>query len=559
MTIIRNEIPRKAGPGEVVALDIEMFGQDLGHLHRPIGKFACMSIQFDGEEEVYQIYNPDQLTPTFENLKDAEWVFHNALYDLRQLRRFSNHPTLFPSSSRYLHDTMLMEKVLFGGYYSDFRLNDLARRYFDIYMEKETREEFETVDEMSGQMKQYAANDVTITLMARKKQLEIATSSDLHVYRDIDMPMIWVVLDMQPVRVDYQRWAKMAPEFEKRGREIEAELGVNVMSPKQVKAFLAEHKISVDSTGEEVLSEYEGVDVVDKILDARKNRTASSKYGEKWLASFVEDGGLVYADWKITTAETGRMSCANPPLQGIPVRKLPIFRELFIPQHDVIYAPDVSQQEPRILAYLSQDANLLKAVRNNESVHLYVARMLYDDPTIEKGEDWRYKDGKAISLGISYGLTAKGTAKKTGHSVAESEKLIRTYFDRFPDVENYISRQRTKAMRKGYVETVAGRRIWLNLYNFQWENNAINAPIQGSAADFTKIWGAGIWRRCKDRGIPFPVTMFIHDEIVMDVKKEHFEEIQKINAEAVAEAGEMFTGVPFVFDGNFGSTWACHK
>jgi len=559
MTTIRNEIPRIAQPGEAVALDIEMFGQESDKLHRPTGNFACLSIQFDGEDEVYQIYSVDQITPTLENLKDAEWVLHNALYDFRQLRRFTNHPTLWPTATRRVHDTMLMEKVLWGGYYSDFRLNDLARRYFDLHMEKETREQFELATEMTEQMKQYAAYDVTVTLMARKKQLEIASSSDLRVYYTIDMPMIWVVLDMQPVKVNVERWAQIAPEFEKRGREIEAELGVNVMSPIQVKAFLEKHRINVDSTAEEVLEEYEDRDFVAKILEARKNRTASSKYGEKWLSKFVEDGGLVYADWKITTAETGRMSCSNPPLQGIPVRKLPLFRELFIPQNDIIYAPDVSQQEPRILGYLSQDKNLLKAFESNESIHVYVARMLYNDPTIEKGEDWRYKDGKAISLGISYGLTPKGTAKKTGHTIEESEKLIRTYFDRFPDVENYIVQQRTKAMRKEYVETVSGRRIWLNMHNFQWENNAINAPIQGSAADFTKVWGAEIWRRCKSEGIPFPVTMFIHDEIVMDVKKEYFDDIQRINTEAVQEAAKLFPGIPFVFDGNYGDTWACHK
>lgn len=558
MITIHNEIPRVAGPGEVVALDVEMFGQEDKRLHRPTGTFACLSIQFEGEDEVYQIYRPEEVTPTMENLKEGLWVFHNALYDLRQLRRFSNHPSLFPTKTVPIYDTMLMEKDLWGGYYSDFRLNDLARRYLDIYMEKETREEFESMDEMSEQMKQYAAYDVTVTLQCRKKQLEF--DRDFSVYWNIDMPMIWVALDMQPVKVDKERWAAMAPEFERRGREIEQELGVNVMSPQQVKAFLHKSGIEVESTGEEVLEEFEGNEVVDKILEARKNRTASSKYGAKWLESFVEYGDLVYADWRVTTAETGRMSCANPPLQGIPARKLPVFRELFIPQNDVIFAPDVSQQEPRILGYLSNDKNLLQAFLNNESIHVYVARMIFDDPTIEKGEDRRYKDGKAISLGISYGLTPKGTARKTGHTVEESEKLIRAYFNRFPDVENYIVSKRSVASKRGYVETVAGRRIFINLYSFQWGNNAINAPIQGSAADFTKVWGAEIWRSCKRDGIPFPVTMFIHDEIVMDVKNEHLEAIKKINADAIQEAGKMFPGIPpFAYEENLGENWACHR
>lgn len=557
MITIRTELPRKAKAGEPVALDIEMFNQEDKRLHRPTGTFACISIQYEGEDEVYQVYDETQITEVMERVQDGLWVLHNAIYDLRQLRRYSNHPALHPTKTIPIYDTFLVEKVLWGGYYNDFGLNHLARRYFDIYMEKETREQFESAVEMSEQMKQYAAFDVTVTLMARRAQL--ALERDLTVYWDIDMPMIWVLLDMQPVKVNKEKWSKRAPEFERRGREIEAELGINVASPQQVKKFLNEHKIPVESTGEEVLSEYEGNELVDKILEARKYRTASSRYGVKWLESFVEEGDLVYADWRATTAETGRMSCLNPPLQQVPARKMPEFREFFIPNNDVIFAPDVSQQEPRILGFLSQDKNLLKAFDNNESIHLYVARLLYDDPTIQKGEDWRYKDGKAISLGISYGLTAKGTAKKTNHTIEESEKLIRTYFDRFPDVENYIIRQRTLALKREFVTTVAGRRIWLNMYNYQWENNAINAPIQGSAADFTKVWGAEIWRLCKKEGIPFPVTMFVHDEIVMDVKKEYFEDIKRINAEAVAKAGEMFPGIPFTFEENFGDTWACHK
>jgi len=287
-------------------------------------------------------------------------------------------------------------------------------------------------------------------------------------------------------------------------------------------------------------------------------RTAVSKYGVKWVESFVEEGDLVYSDWKITGAETGRMSASNPPLQGIPARKLPEYRELFIPQHDYIFAPDVSQQEPRILAYLSQDKNLLTAVRNNDSVHVYVARMIYDDPTIVKGDDYRYKDGKAISLGLSYGLTPQGVANKTNHTLGEAEKLVHTYFQRFPDVENYIIRQRTLAMKRGYVETVAGRRMWLNMYGYQWKNNAINSPIQGSAVDFTKVWGYTIWKMCKQENIPFPITMWVHDEIVMDVEKQYLERIKEINRIAIDKAAEMFPGVPFSVDENTGENWSCH-
>ena len=555
MITIRNEIPRVAQPGEVVALDIEMFGQEEKKLHRPTGNFACLSVQFEGEDDVYQIYDTGELAQTFDNLKNGLWVLHNAIYDFRQLRRWENKH-LYPTETRPVYDTMLVEKVLWGGYYDSFRLNDLARRYLDILMEKETREQFELATEMTEEMKQYAALDVTVTLAVRRAQL--ALDRDLTVYWEIDMPMIWVLLDMLPVHVDVEKWGAEALKFEELAKEVEGSLGVNVMSWVQVKEFLHKHGIDVPSTGQEILEEYEGNEYIDKILEARMYRTAVSKYGRKWIEKFVEEGDLVYADWKPTTAETGRMSASNPPLQGIPAKKLPIYRTFFTPNNDIMFAPDISQQEPRILGYLSKDAGLLKAFVDNESIHVYVAREIYDDPTLEKGEDVRYKYGKAISLGIGYGLTAEGIARKTGLSVDESTKLRMKYFKRFPDVENYMLRMRTLALRREYVETVAGRRVWLNMHNYQWENNAINSPIQGSAVDFTKTWGIGIWRACKKEGIPFPICMFVHDEIVMDVKQEYFEGIKRINAAAIAKAAEMFPGIPFTFDENFGDNWACH-
>jgi DNA polymerase-1 len=534
-----------------------MFQQEENRLHRPTGKFACISIKFRGDEDTYQIYDTDQIAPALELLRDGLWVGHNLIYDLRQLRRWCKSDLLFPTETRPLWDTMLVERVLWSGYYNDFGLKDCMRRYFDVYMEKETREQFITMDYMTQEMKDYAALDVEDTLRVQEAQRN--ENRNLDVYWKIDVPMIWVALDMIPVKVDRANWGPMAARFVEMGKEIENELGLNVYSSQKVKEYLDRKGIKVESTGAEILEEYEGNEIIDKILLARRYRKAASTYGQNWLDQFAEEGDLVYGDWKVTGAETGRMSCSNPSLQNIPARKLPQYRELFISNNGVMFAPDVSQQEPRILAYLSHDQNLTTAVKQDESVHVYVARQIYNDPTIVKGDDIRYKDGKAISLGLGYGLTPKGVAKKTNRTLAEAEQLVMTYFKRFPDVENYIVHQKTKALRNEYIETVAGRRNWLNMHNYQWGNNAINAPIQGSAADFTKVWGAEIWRACKREGIPFPICLFVHDEIVMDVASEHFEDIKRINAAAINKAAEMFPGIPFTFEENYGTSWACHK
>jgi DNA polymerase-1 len=548
---IRKETPRKAQPNEFVALDVEVFGQQKGRLHRPEGTFACLSIAMN--DGVWQVYDVTDLPKVFDVISDGIWVFHNAIYDIRQLRRW------VPLSKRRIWDTLLVDRVLWGGYYSTFSLADLARRYLDIRLEKETRDEFATATFMTEEMKQYAALDATITLDIALYQQSL--DADLRAYWNIDLPALWAILDIRGVKVNVSKWLGLAKQFAYMAKMIQNELGVNVMSPRQVLRVAKQHGLHMQNTRKETLAQYIDHPFVAGVLEGRMYRKAVSTYGAKWIEKYVEEDGLVYADWKCAGTETGRMSCASPNLQQIPARKLPQYRTLFIPRdnYHTFLVTDVSQQEPRVLAYESKDKELIHALATGQDLHLYVARAIFDDDTITK-DDPRRRLGKDINLGLSYGLTAYGLAQRTNLSEAEAQELLDAYFRRFKGVRSWISRQRSVALKREYVTTASGRRIWLNLYNNQWENNAINAPIQGGAADHTKRALFLVWDECQKRNWEFPVVMAVHDEIVMDVPKEMLKKMEKLVVDAWLQAAEeLFPGIPFKVSADSGPNWACKK
>lgn len=556
MVQIIEDLPRYAMQDEIVAIDIEMFGQEKERLHRPHGTFACISVMYANDPVVYQVYDPTLIPEVFDRLMLGDWTLVNATYDFRQLRRWDTHGVL--SNERPVWDCMLVEQNLFGGYYRDFSMKDMMRRYFDIQMNKETREDFSTATAMTDEMKQYAAMDVVYTLDIRFAQT--ALDRDLSNYWLCDAPMIWVLLDILPVKVEVEKWKTMVDTFAVIATTMEKQLGFNVKSVQQVMKALQADGIKVESTGAKVLEPYaKRNDMVAKILKTRKYRDACSKYGVGWLENSVEEGNLVYANFLINGASTGRMACRRPNLQNIPRKEFPEYRELFVSNNGLIMAPDVSQQEPRILGYLSKDTNLLAALSSGESVHVYVARMIYNDPTIVKdGKDIRYAVGKAINLAIGYGLTSKGLSDNTGLTEAESQKVIDIYFNRFPGVKYYMQKFRNMAYKDGYITTVAGRRIYVNPYDFKSENNAINSPIQGGAADFTKLWAITYWRECKKQDVPFFLCMLVHDELVLDVVISWKAETTRIINESMQVAAQMYPGIPFTSDLNEGKDWSCH-
>jgi len=536
--------PQDVKKGQLVAIDIEMFGQDKKTMHRPNGIFACISVLVDGQNTIYQIYDERDIKKMLSAIKNGTWVFHNSLYDLRHLRRYAE------IKPRFIWDTMLVDQVAFGGLYDSYSLASLARRWLSELVSKEVREEFAASTSMTDEMKTYAGNDVILTLkVALAQQKYLKETNAWNAYVTVDEPVIFPTLDMQPVKVNVDAWRRAAIEFDETGRAIEQEIGVNVYSPAQVKKGAASQGLRLLDTQASTLEEYPDHPFISKVLEARTYRKASSTYGTKWLEC-VEDGDLVYASWHVIGTETGRRSCSSPNLQQIPARKLPIYREFFVPRYHRFILDDVSAQEPRILAYHSQDPALLEILQSGGDVHQMVADAIGRDRSV----------GKVINLATSYGMTAKGLAKKLKVSEVEANGLLSLYFSRFRGVFSYISSQRAAARRVGYVTSVSGRPIHLNLHNYQWENNAINAPIQGGAADFTKTWERLIWEGCQAEGIPYSVWGLIHDEIDLDPQKEYYQKTKDIVEDAFQQtASRLFPGVPFEHEMKTGKSWAAKK
>ncbi|KKK91194.1 hypothetical protein LCGC14_2715410, partial [marine sediment metagenome] len=431
----------------------------------------------------------------------------NFLYDIRQLRRFLHIP------QRVIWDCMLVEKSIFGGWYLGFGLQDLVRRYLGKPLSKETRSEFSKRSTLTEEMRRYAARDARVELEVAKKQQQLIEDEDISMghYFEVDELATWAVMDMPGVRIDVDGWVALAEQNEIYAAQMEDALGINTMSPKQVKdAIQTEIGETIPNTNaSETLRpllttlERRGssrpATLVRNILEAKRFRKLASTYGTRWIDTHVEEGDLVFPDWKVIGTETGRMACSSPNLQQIPKRTEGAFRELFIrrnPRGRVITA-DIWNQEVCILASLSGDERLWVDLEGGIDLHQATA------------DDFRVDDrdiGKRINLGLNYGMSAYGVMDLTGMTESEAKRGMRARETRWPGVPLWQRKQRSLADRFEYVETALGRRIWMNLYGDQWERNSSNAPVQGSAADQTKRWLVLLHQAAKANDIPFDVV-----------------------------------------------------
>lgn len=555
MKIIKG-LPPETDKDTDVAIDTEIYGMTKGRLHLAEGDFASMQICID--DTVYVITNIKDLQTAWDRIKNARHIIgQNIMFDIRQLMRW------IKIERRPVWCVMNMDKNLWGGYYDihDFSLADLCRRYLDIHLEKDVRTDFGSASFMTDEMLEYSAKDAYYTLQVQQAQVKEIEErgDDMRTYWEIDEPSIWTFLKFQPIKVDTKRWLSMTAEFAERGMKMQDELGVNVYSNPQMKeAIKKEYGKEVDSTAKGIMEELGG-EFAEKVLLIRQLRKASSTYGEKWIEKYADEDGLVRSDFYINGTETGRPSSSNPNLLNIPARKIPEYRELFIPKYDKMIVADISAQEPRILCSLCGDENLLDIFKRGGDIHLMVTRAIFHDDTIKKS-DPRRDIGKMINLASSYGMTASGLSKKLNIDIGEADKFLMSYFSRFPKVYEYKQTQQEKAHRLGYVETITGRRIWMNRHNYQWMNNAINAPIQGSAADFTKMWLNLLLTKCEKSGKIYPVVVTVYDEIVADVKKEDLELYEGLITDAFNEtATTLFPTVPFEMDMKHGNHWGCKQ
>jgi DNA polymerase I-like protein with 3'-5' exonuclease and polymerase domains len=504
-----------------VAIDTEFQKMNIKKMHRAHGQFALMTMCYE-PETVYYIDNTDDIQYALQGLDNCVWLMHNAKFDITQLRPYANIPP-----RKKLVDTMLMEKILWSGWYEHFDLQSCVRRYLDRHLDKSLQSAWEDAEVSTPEMLEYACEDAKATLEVWYEQKKHITKSDMQVYQTVDLPALWSVLDFAGFRVDREKWLELSVTHRKLSDEIDETLPVNPRSPKQVVNYLRQNgfkKIKSSAEGDiaEAIKKFPNapcIPVAQKILDSRGYRKLASTYGASMIEDYAETDELgqtiIYGDFNILGAATGRMSCSSPNLQNIPTRETQVFRECFIPkQGNKLVIGDYSQQEIFIMAFLSQDDNMIEICNSGRDIYIEMAKLMYKKD-IDKKDPLR-KKMKSIVLGTDYGMSKYGLSKRLDCTVDEAEGLINDFFHTFPKVKRWMDGQE---QLKKYTQTVLGRRTWLNPYNDKSQRNAYNNPIQGCISSdnivMTEECGMTTIRRLYDRVDENPIHIWDGNKFVL--------------------------------------------
>lgn len=432
-------------------------------------------------------------------------------------------------------------------------------------------------------IKEYAAEDADITLQLRtvfEPKLKEAEAEKL--IHEVEHPLIYVLADIEyaGVRIDHDTLREFSKELEtdiaKLEKTVYEKAGVrfNIASPKQLGEVLFE-KLMLDpkakktktgqyQTGEDVLLSLAAKsDIVRDILDYRQLQKLKSTYVDALPTMVNPKTGRVHTSYNQAVAATGRLSSTNPNLQNIPIRteRGREVRKAFIPRDEnhTIVSADYSQIELRIIAEISKDKNMMDAFVNNLDIHTATAANVYGVALDQVSSDQR-RNAKAVNFGIIYGQSAFGLSQSLGIPRKEAAEIIENYFLQFPGIKSYMSDTMNFAREHGYVTTLMGRRRYLRDINSAnatvrgfAERNAINAPIQGSAADMIKIAMINIHREFCAKNLDSRMTMQVHDELVFDVPFNELEIVKPIIMDNMRNA--IKTTVPIMVEIGTGVNW----
>ena len=428
----------------------------------------------------------------------------------------------------------------------------------------------------------YACEDADVTLRLRHiLEKELVTAGAEHLFYEIEMPLVRVLAYMERngARISTDTLQETSRYFTERLLQIENDIyglagfTFNIASPKQVGEVLFERLKIVDkakktksgqySTSEEVL---EGLrskhPIVEKILEHRGLKKLLSTYVDALPALINPQTGKIHTSFNQTVTATGRLSSSNPNLQNIPIRNEDgkEIRRAFIPEPGCeFFSADYSQIELRIMAHLSGDENLIEAFRSGEDIHAATAAKIYHVPLEEVTREQRSR-AKTANFGIIYGISIFGLAERMNVSRGEAKELIENYFATYSGVKRYMDESIAVAREKGYIETILHRKRYLpditshnSVVRGYAERNAINAPIQGSAADIIKIAMIAIYRRFREEKLRSTMMLQVHDELNFSVYPDEKERVQQIVIEAMESAYAM--QVPLRADFGWGTNW----
>jgi len=429
---------------------------------------------------------------------------------------------------------------------------------------------------------EYACEDADITLQLKDRlEPELKQHDCERLFYDIEMPLMPVLaeMEMNGVVLDTQALAQTSKELTQRMNEIEAHIyelageRFNISSPKQVGDILFAKMKIVDKpkktktgqfvTSEEVLTQLQGKhEIVADILSFRGLKKLLSTYVDNLPTLINKRTGHIHTSFNQCITATGRLSSSDPNLQNIPVRGEDgkEIRKAFVPEPGCLFfSADYSQIELRVMAHLSKDEHMISVFSEGKDLHAATAATIYKKDIDEVTRDERTKSKRA-NFGIIYGITVFGLAERLDISRDEAKQLIDGFFDTFPKVKDYMEQAKAEARQKGYVETLFGRRRYLPDINSGnatvrgfAERNAINAPIQGTAADIIKVAMIRIHQRFQEEGIKSKMILQVHDELNFSVLPEEKERVETIVLEEMQNALPL--SVPLVADSGFGQNW----
>ena len=523
----------------------------------------------------------DTFRPFFEN-PQIEKIGHNLKYDLKVLLKYDLRV------AGPLFDTMI----------AHYLINPDMRHNMDVLAETYLNYSPQSITELIGrkgknqgsmrdvpldQQTQYAVEDADITLQLKHHfEKELAESATTDLFKTVELPLVEVLTDMEAEGINLnvnflnQLSKTLTADIAVLEKDIYGEVGetFNLASPKQLGVILFEKLKLVDkpkktktgqySTAEDILS-YLAKDhpIVDKILEWRSLQKLENTYVSALPNDLNPQTLRIHTVYNQAVAATGRLSSNNPNLQNIPIRtpRGQEVRKAFIPRDSdhILMAADYSQIELRIIAALSKDPAMVKAFQNNEDIHAATAARVFDVPIEEVNREQR-SNAKTVNFGIVYGVSAFGLSQQTKLNRTESKALIDTYYNSYPQLKQYISDQVNFARENGYVSTVLGRRRYLKDINSQnavvrgaAERNAVNAPIQGSAADIIKLAMIQIHQKIINENWQSKMLLQVHDELVFDLLKSEREGFEKMVKTEMENAFDI--GLPLLVDIGFGENW----
>ena len=542
------------------------------------GKGYYLSIP-EEREKALEILEPIKVF--FEN-QEIKKIGHNLKYDLKVLKNYNINV------KGQLFDTMV----------AHYLINPDMRHNMDILAETYLKYSPKSITELIGKkginqrsmrevsiedQTEYAVEDADITFQLKSYfEKEMKKTKTLELFNNVEIPLVEVLTDMEceGVNLDTKFLKELSKVLLKDIKSLENlihnEAGVdfNLASPKQLGSVLFDELKLVEkpkktktgqySTSEDVLSSLaKEHKIISNILDWRSLQKLQNTYVDALPNEINSKSGRIHTIYNQAVAATGRLSSNNPNLQNIPVRteRGQQVRKAFIARDEnhLLLAADYSQIELRIIAALSKDEGMLGAFKNNEDIHAATAAKVFN-VNLDKVSREQRSNAKTINFGIIYGVSAFGLSQQTNLSRTESKELIEAYYSTYPMLRSYIYEQIDFARDNGYVSTILGRRRYLKDINSQnailrgsAERNAVNAPIQGSAADIIKLAMIAIQKRLKSENKNSKMILQVHDELVFDVPKYEIDEIKILIKEEMENAFKL--EVPLVVDIGIGSNW----